>query len=165
MTFIEKNLIENEKITYRTQLHYVNTLEVLKLFPWIFGLIIIKFFLPKDYAEDATVIQVINLFLTCFIVASFFYVIYLVLKIKKSEFVITDKRVVVKFGVFGRDTTETILSKIETVNMNESLFGRILNYGTIFIKGTGGTKQKLLRIKNPIEFKKQLSSQIENLKG
>ena len=57
-----------------------------------------------------------------------------------SEFVITNRRIIIKTGFIGRRTFEMNLSKIETVNVDQSIMARIFNYGIITIIGTGGTK-------------------------
>ena len=58
-----------------------------------------------------------------------------------DEFVVTNKRVIVKTGLISRRTLEMNLNKIESVNVDQSILGRLLNYGTITIIGTGGTKE------------------------
>ena len=47
------------------------------------------------------------------------------------------------------------LSKIESVNIDQSILGRILGYGTIHIIGTGGTKEAFPQIQKPLEFRKK----------
>ncbi len=72
-----------------------------------------------------------------------------------SEFVITDRRVVIKIGWLNRDAFEMNLSKIESVNIHQSFIARILGYGTIIITGTGGSKELFHNIANPKEFKRK----------
>ena len=71
-----------------------------------------------------------------------------------SEFAITTKRVIIKEGVIARRTLEMNLSKIETVNVDQSIIGRILNYGSITIIGTGGTHEVFHNIAHPMQFRK-----------
>ncbi len=71
-----------------------------------------------------------------------------------SEFVITNRRIVIKTGFISRSTFEMNLSKIETVNVDQSVMGRILNYGSITIIGTGGTRELFHNIAKPMEFRK-----------
>lgn len=72
-----------------------------------------------------------------------------------SEFAITNKRVIIKIGLISRRTLEMNLSKIESVNVDQGILGRILDYGTIRIFGTGGTKESFPNIKQPIKFRKK----------
>jgi len=71
-----------------------------------------------------------------------------------DEFVITNKRIIIKTGLIARKTVEMNLSKIETVNVDQSIFGRIFGYGKITIVGTGGTREWFPNIKNPLKFRR-----------
>lgn len=72
-----------------------------------------------------------------------------------DEFAITNKRIIVKTGLISRKTLEMNLSKIESVNVDQSILGRMLGYGTIRIIGTGGTREEFPNISNPIQFRKK----------
>ena len=78
-----------------------------------------------------------------------------IIDIWTSEFAITNKRVIIKTGLISRKTIEMNLQKIESVNVNQSILGRILGYGDIQIVGTGGTRESFKRIKKPITFRKK----------
>jgi uncharacterized membrane protein YdbT with pleckstrin-like domain len=71
-----------------------------------------------------------------------------------SEFVITNRRIIIKTGFIARETFEMNLSKIESVNVDQSFMGRILNYGSITIIGSGGTRESFHRISRPMAFRK-----------
>ena len=71
-----------------------------------------------------------------------------------SEYVITNRRIVIKTGFVARSTFEMNLSKIESVNVDQSVMGRILNYGSITIIGTGGTRETFHNIAKPLAFRK-----------
>jgi hypothetical protein len=73
-----------------------------------------------------------------------------------SEMVITNKRFIVKTGWISRNTTEMSFNKIESVNVNQGIFGRILGYGTVTLIGTGGTKEKYRGIVKPADFRKKI---------
>jgi uncharacterized membrane protein YdbT with pleckstrin-like domain len=74
---------------------------------------------------------------------------------KTSEFAITNKRIIIKVGLISRRTLEMNLTKIESVNVNQSIFGRMLGYGTIVVIGTGGTKEPFADIADPMAFRKK----------
>jgi uncharacterized membrane protein YdbT with pleckstrin-like domain len=80
--------------------------------------------------------------------------IYAWLKRWLSEFVITNRRIVIKEGFIARRTFEMNLSKIETVNVDQTVMGRILNFGSITIIGTGGTRETFHNIARPMAFRK-----------
>ena len=71
-----------------------------------------------------------------------------------SEFAITTKRIIIKVGLVARRTLEMNLSKIETVNVDQSIMGRILDYGSITVIGTGGTQEVFHNIASPMQFRK-----------
>lgn len=72
-----------------------------------------------------------------------------------DEFAITNRRLIIKTGLISRKTFEMNLSKIESVNIDQTILGRILGYGTIIIVGYGGTREIFPSIKNPLEFRKK----------
>ncbi|HOD62280.1 MAG TPA: PH domain-containing protein [Bacilli bacterium] len=72
-----------------------------------------------------------------------------------DEFAITNKRVIIKTGLISRRTIELNLSKIESVNVDQSILGRILGYGSLQIVGTGGTKEIFPNINKPLTFRKK----------
>ena len=82
------------------------------------------------------------------------------LRYLSSEFAITDKRVVARLGLLQRRSLETLLSKIEAIEVEQDLTGRLLGYGTLVIIGTGGTRERIPRIPAPLEFRRQVQSQI-----
>lgn len=77
-----------------------------------------------------------------------------------SEFAVTNKRVVIKVGWLRRRTVETMLSKVEGINVEQSLIGRLLGYGSIIITGTGGTQEPFRNIGSPFEFRRQVQAQV-----
>jgi uncharacterized membrane protein YdbT with pleckstrin-like domain len=72
-----------------------------------------------------------------------------------DEFAITNKRVIIKTGLIRRHTFEMNHSKIESVNVDQSILGRILGYGTISVVGSGGTRGEFLNIKDPLAFRRK----------
>ena len=67
-----------------------------------------------------------------------------------TEIVVTDKRVIHKVGLLARHTEEINLSKVETVDVDQGLAGRILGYGSLLIRGTGGSWEPLRRVASPL---------------
>jgi uncharacterized membrane protein YdbT with pleckstrin-like domain len=77
-----------------------------------------------------------------------------------SEFAVTDKRVLAKHGFIERESIETLLSKIEAIGVDQGIIGRVFDYGSITITGTGGTEESFPRISQPLEFRRQIQSQV-----
>ena len=76
-----------------------------------------------------------------------------------SEFAVTNKRIIIKTGFISRNTFEMNHSKIESINVIQSIPGRILGYGTIIIMGTGSTKEPFADIRDPMTFRKKFLEQ------
>ena len=77
------------------------------------------------------------------------------IKQSTSEFVITGKCIIIKTGFISRNTLEMNLTKIESVNVDQGILGRILGYGTITIIGTGGTRESFHDISKPLLFRRK----------
>jgi hypothetical protein len=73
--------------------------------------------------------------------------------VKTSELVITDRRVIIKVGFIRRHTFEMFISKIESVAVFQGMVGRIFNYGTVEIRGTGGSAESFPTIAAPLQFR------------
>lgn len=78
-----------------------------------------------------------------------------------TELAVTNKRVIVKSGIFSTHALEIRLSKVETVRVNQGLVGRLFNYGTIVITGTGATFDPIPKISSPFEFHTALNGAME----
>jgi uncharacterized membrane protein YdbT with pleckstrin-like domain len=78
---------------------------------------------------------------------------------------VTNKRVLVKTGMISRNTTEMMLGKIESIVVNQGILGRMLSYGTIIVRGTGGTPEPFARIAHPLEFRKQVQQELDKLQA
>jgi uncharacterized membrane protein YdbT with pleckstrin-like domain len=70
-----------------------------------------------------------------------------------TEIVVTDLRVIFKRGLISRHTVEMNTSKIETVDVEQTLLGRVLGYGTVLIHGTGASFEPLCNVARPINLR------------
>lgn len=77
-----------------------------------------------------------------------------------DEFAITNKRIIMKTGLIARRTLELNLTKVESVLVNQTVFGRILGFGDVVIIGTGGTRETFIDIRKPSEFRKKFQETI-----
>lgn len=73
-----------------------------------------------------------------------------------SEFAITTSRVIIKVGWIARRTMEMNINKIESINVIQGVWGRILGFGTIDIIGVGGTRESFSKIAKPLKFRRKL---------
>ncbi|MBV8535580.1 MAG: PH domain-containing protein [Alphaproteobacteria bacterium] len=75
-----------------------------------------------------------------------------------TEIAVTSRRAIYKTGVVRRITSEISVDKIETVLVDQSVLGRILNFGTIVIRGTGGGLEPVRNIGDPLTFRSKLTA-------
>ena len=73
---------------------------------------------------------------------------------KSTELAVTTKRVIVKHGFISRQTIEINLSKIESIRVDQGIFGRLFDFGTLVISGTGASHAPLAGIAEPMVFRK-----------
>jgi len=81
------------------------------------------------------------------------------LRRRTSEFAVTNKRVVIKVGIFTKDTFEMLKDKIESIAVHQNFAGNVLGYGTVAIKGTGGSTETFKYISDPLNFKRCVQEQ------
>jgi membrane protein YdbS with pleckstrin-like domain len=70
-----------------------------------------------------------------------------------TEFVVTDRRVIYKRGLISRHSVEMNISKVETVDVEQSVMGRLLNYGTVLVRGTGESLEPLRHVDAPLALR------------
>jgi uncharacterized membrane protein YdbT with pleckstrin-like domain len=76
------------------------------------------------------------------------------IKLRATELAVTNKRVIAKFGFISRQTIEINVSRIESIQVEQSVTGRMLNYGTIVLSGAGAPQATLRHIADPLAFRR-----------
>ena len=162
MSYVEKHLIPGETLQYQTRLHWAVMLGHL-LIGMLFALaaIVVPLLLrptpgPHRDSSGGTILFA----LVCLAVAAILIGLG-ILKRSATEIAVTNRRVIVKMGVVSRRTLELLLPRIESVGVEESVIGRLLGYGTVTIRGTGGTPEVFEKIAHPLEFRQQVQRQIQ----
>ena len=79
-----------------------------------------------------------------------------------TELVITNRRIIAKFGLISRYTIEINLPKVESISVSQSILGRMLDYGNLQIVGTGGTREPILFISKPLMFRRKFDEILNN---
>ena len=77
-----------------------------------------------------------------------------------TEMAVTNKRVLIKTGLGNRRTLDLMLSRVESIGVEETFFGRMLGYGSVTLRGTGGTPESFVMISHPQEFRRSVQAQI-----
>jgi membrane protein YdbS with pleckstrin-like domain len=73
---------------------------------------------------------------------------------KSVELAVTSKRVIVKHGFIRRQTVEMNLNKVESIQVEQGVLGRVFDFGTLVISGTGASHAPLAGIAEPMAFRK-----------
>jgi uncharacterized membrane protein YdbT with pleckstrin-like domain len=73
---------------------------------------------------------------------------------RSVELAVTTKRVIVKHGFIRRQTVEMNLNKVESIQVEQSVLGRLFNFGTLIVSGTGTSNAPLAGIAEPAAFRK-----------
>jgi len=163
LAYVEKHLIPGETVQYQTKLHWVVMLghvlaaAVLEFLAITFLLASFSSWKGVEVAPPRSALYFGALF--CFVIGAIFFTIGL-LKRNATEMAVTNKRVIAKTGIADRRSIEILLSRIESVVVDESAMGRILGYGTVIVRGTGGTPELFEKIYHPLEFREQVQRQI-----
>lgn len=84
--------------------------------------------------------------------------LYEFLRLKFTEQGVTNKRVILKRGIVGRQTDEMKVTSIETVEINQGVWGRICGFGTVKVTGRGISDVVFERIADPMAVKRQIES-------
>lgn len=73
---------------------------------------------------------------------------------KSNEYAVTNMRVILKKGIISRYTFEIRLDRIEGISVDQDIPARLLNYGTLIIRGTGTSSEPFRALENPMAFKR-----------
>jgi uncharacterized membrane protein YdbT with pleckstrin-like domain len=154
MSYILSNLKDNEKLAFKSS----QSIKSLFFWSFIFGFIGLVLVLLKGFVIIMGVSPTgYNLYLIYWSVLLFFVIKNLITYFT-TEYGITNTRVISKQGLIRRDIEEINLSSIESINVNQSIIGRILNYGTIIVSGRGTSKVIFKDIDNVVEVRKYIKN-------
>lgn len=76
------------------------------------------------------------------------------IKYKTTEVAFTNKRVIAKFGFISRKTVELHIAKVESMQVNQGILGRIFNFGTLIVSGAGNPQAPIPGISDPMSFRR-----------
>lgn len=152
MGFVDENLLPGETIVYRAHVHW-------KVFvlPAFFALAALGLIV------SALVVEVNRwLLIPGFVLLAPAVIIGIErwIRYSASEFAVTERRVLIKVGVIRRHSVEILLEKVEGIGVSQTVPGRLLNFGSIDVTGTGGTRETFHEISNPMEFRRQVQARV-----
>jgi uncharacterized membrane protein YdbT with pleckstrin-like domain len=151
--YIDEILQPGEKVLYSTNAHWVFYLPAIAL--WLVAAILLV--LSRLTTADGVI-------LLCLAVAAVVAIAALYWTVKAwfhrltTETDVTNRRVVHKTGFIKRRTFEMALDKVESVDVNQSIAGRVLNYGDVTIMGVGEGKETISTIAEPLAFRNAITT-------
>jgi uncharacterized membrane protein YdbT with pleckstrin-like domain len=84
-----------------------------------------------------------------------------IINVASTELAATNKKLIGKVGFIRRSSIDIPLQKIESINVDQGIFGRMVGYGRISIRGTGGNQCNIPYIKNPLNFRRTVMNIID----
>jgi uncharacterized membrane protein YdbT with pleckstrin-like domain len=168
MGYVDRNLVPGETLLYRTRHHWL-----VLVGPVVGGLsllvpgfaLLLQAIVMRDSAGlvvgSSTISpKVMAIAGAILVVASIITFSYGVAKRNATEMAVTNRRVLIKTGMTSRRTLDLMLSRVESIGVEESAAGRMLGYGSVIVRGTGGTPEPFLMIAHPQEFRRAVQQQI-----
>jgi uncharacterized membrane protein YdbT with pleckstrin-like domain len=152
--YIDEILKPGEKVLYSTNAHWMFYL------PAIAAWIVVGILLIGSYAAAA----IPALMLVCWAAAAVVAVAALFWTLRAwfhrwtTETDVTNMRVVHKTGFIKRRSFEMALDKIESVDVDQSILGRLMNYGDVTVNGVGEGREKIRTIASPLAFRSAITT-------
>jgi uncharacterized membrane protein YdbT with pleckstrin-like domain len=168
MSYVRKSLVPGETLMYDTRHHWIVLIGPLILFFLLVagGVACLGEVAAARAGRGALVDAPANEMHAFEIAGGVLIVIALVAlawgftKRNATEMAVTNKRVLIKTGLGNRRTLDIMLSRVESIGVEETFWGRMLGYGSVTVRGTGGTPESFVMISHPQEFRRSVQAQI-----
>ena len=148
MGYVERHLLPDERVLYKTRLHWILYLKAMLL--TLVGVVLAV--LLRQIADPPWAWYVG----AAVAVAGVLWWIVRWIELRTSEFAVTSMRLIFKVGLVARYTTELLLAKVESISVTQGLLGRMLNYGDLIVTGTGGARELFARVHDPVGFRNEV---------
>ena len=162
MSYIQENLSANEKILFKAS---VSGAIFIPAFVYLAiasaSLVYCLSFATQHTTNTGIIAGIILIVSLAFLLLAILFALKALIIILTTEFGVTNKRVIAKTGFIRRRTIEMLLSKVESVSVNQNILGRIFNFGNVTITGTGGTRETFRAIVEPLAVRKKVNIIIE----
>ena len=152
--YVRRVLQPGETIVYATKLHWIIYLRAILLLIICIGLAAAAWYTADNQ----------NLSLALWIAAAIFALLALssafsaFVRRITTELAVTDRRVIYKTGLIARHTIEMNRRQVESVDVDQQILGRIIGYGTIVVRGTGGSLEPMRNIEDPLTFRTHITA-------
>src|ERR1019366_5732331 len=165
MSYVESNLVPGETLIYQTRPHWFVMLGTIALGCLLLGLpgVLLLYYALSQTGIESRTLRIMEGGGVALLVCGVVVILMGMVRRNATEMAVTNRRVVIKTGLVSRKTIEMLLNKVESIEVSEPPFGRMLGYGTIVVIGTGGTPEPFHKLAHPLEFRSQVQQQIEKL--
>ena len=165
MSYVESNLVPGEVLICETRLHWIVMIWHIVVGCLLLGLpgVLLLYYALSQTGIDSKTLHIMEAGGVALLVCGVVAVLMGMVRRNATEMAVTNRRVVIKTGLASRKTIEMLLDKVESIEVSEPAFGRMLGYGTIVVIGTGGTPEPFHQVAHPLEFRSHVQQQIEKL--
>ncbi len=146
MSYVNEVLQPGETVKFRTNVHWSVYLKAMTAL--VIGLALLAW-----YWQDGTGNMVLLLAAAAFGVSAVILAVPPFLTRWGTEIAITDRRIIYKTGLIQRHTVEISMDKVESVDVDQSVLGRVFGYGTVTVRGTGEAAEPLRNVAAPIALR------------
>ncbi len=168
MSYVEKNLVPGENLLYQTRHHWIVLIGPLLLAVvlgvpglWLLFEAAAKRPELEEYASRVPGGKLTALVVGVVLLAvAVVHLMWGMAKRNATEMAVTNRRVLIKTGMGNRRTLDMMLSRVESIGVEETMWGRMMGYGSVVVRGTGGTPEPFVKIAHPQEFRRQVQQQI-----
>ena len=151
--YIDKILQPGERVLYSTNEHWMFFLPAIAA--WIVAVIFLV--VGRFFAADALALVCLA-FAAVAGLAALYWTATAWFHRWITETDVTNMRVVHKTGFIKRRTFEMSLDKVESVDVNQSILGRLMNYGDLTIQGVGEGTQTISTVTSPLAFRSAITT-------
>ena len=151
--YIDDNLQPDEKVLYSTNAHWIFFLPAIAAWIVAVALFVVSGLIPAGPAvlvcwSLAAIVAIFALYKT---VTAWFHR-------WTTETDVTTLRVVHKEGFISRKTFEMSLDKVESVDVTQTILGRIFDYGDVMVRGVGEGDKEIKTIASPLAFRNAITA-------
>jgi uncharacterized membrane protein YdbT with pleckstrin-like domain len=151
--YIDEILQPGERVLYSTNAHWIFLLPA--ILAWIVALAVLALFWQTT-ADGPKILWLIVAGVVA--LAALYWTVKGWFHRFSTETDVTNLRVVHKTGFIKRRTFEMALDKVESVDVNQTILGRILNYGDVTINGVGEGRETIRTIASPLAFRSSITT-------
>jgi uncharacterized membrane protein YdbT with pleckstrin-like domain len=151
--YIDEILQPGEKVLYSTNAHWIFYLPAIGA--WIVALILL--IVSRETTIQGVILLALGAAAVVALVALYWTVRAWFHRLT-TETDVTNRRVVHKTGFIKRRTFEIALDKIESVDVDQTIMGRIFDFGNVTIQGVGEGKETIATIASPLAFRNAITA-------